>query len=182
MCLWAGQFSSPAERRGALVISRLIGKTGYIRIEDENGLSMRQPPLTYNLFISSLLPSLPPSSPPSSLPSLPPPLPPPSSLPSLLPPPPSLHSDSTKLAEGLETPEFWSHLGGKARHHHFTPAEVVTSRQCSLIPSLVPRPRLSPPTQPGYEATSFPNLLPPSGIVYALLHCKQQKAGKKPRN
>ena len=37
---------------------------------------------------------------------------------------PSMCSDAIKLAEGLETPEFWSLLGGKGEHTYIRPAEV----------------------------------------------------------
>ena len=35
-----------------------------------------------------------------------------------------MDSDAVKLAEGLETPEFWSLLGGKGEHTHIHTLEV----------------------------------------------------------
>ena len=36
MCVWAGQFSSQAERRGALVIAKVISKSGCVHLERED--------------------------------------------------------------------------------------------------------------------------------------------------
>lgn len=33
----------------------------------------------------------------------------------------SIYRDLIKLTEGLEIPEFWDDLGGKAKHSHFNP-------------------------------------------------------------
>jgi len=96
---------------GVMVHSRTCGESDIL-----SWINILHPCFSHLFFLQTL-----------DSPSPPPPLPLPHTPTfSLLPLPPllSIHSDPAKLAEGLETPEFWSHLGGKTRHHHFTSTEV----------------------------------------------------------